>query len=563
MATQLAGTPVLILKEGAERRRGRDAQANNILAGKVIAEAVKSTLGPRGMDKMLVDTLGDVVITNDGATILSEMDVEHPAAKMMVEVAKAQDEEVGDGTTTAVVLAGELLKKAEELIEQKIHPTVIIQGFRRAEEKALQILDDLAVKVNPDDEEMMKKVAMTSMTGKAAESALSVLADLAVKSVRQVVSKKKPRKGEAEPGYDFDIDYVKIEKKQGGTIADSQLIRGILVDKERVHPGMPKRVKDAKIALLSCALEVKDTETDAKINIEDPSMLESFLAQEEDMLKEMVDKIVASGANVVLCQKGIDDIAQHYLAKAGILAARRVKKSDVENLSRATGATIVTNVQELSAADLGYAGLVEERKIAGDDMIFVEDCKDPKAVTILVRGGTEHVVDETERALHDAVCVVGDIARDPRIVYGGGATEIAIANQLSEFGKSVGGREGLAVQAYAEAVKEIPRALAENAGMDPIDALQDLVAKSKEKGPSTGLDVINKRVADMAELNVVEPLAVKMQAIKSATEAVAVLLRIDDVISAKGEAAGGGGKKPSEEGEEEEEKETDTDTDFD
>jgi len=561
MATQLAGTPVLILKEGAERKRGKDAQANNILAGKIIAEAVKSTLGPRGMDKMLVDTLGDVVITNDGATILGEMDVEHPAAKMMVEVAKAQDEEVGDGTTTAVVLAGELLKKAEELIEEKIHPTIIIQGFRKAEEKALQALDDLAVKVDPEDEETMKKVAMTSMTGKGAESALVELADLAVKSVRQVVSKKKPRKGEAAAEYDFDVDYIKIEKKQGGTTGDSQLIRGILVDKERVHPGMPKRVKDAKIAVLSCALEVKDTETDAKINISDPSMLESFLAQEEDMLKEMVDKIVASGANVVMCQKGIDDIAQHYLAKAGILAARRVKKSDVENLARATGATIVTNVQELSADDLGYAGLVEERKIAGDDMIFVEDCKDPKAVTILVRGGTEHVVDETERALHDAVCVAGDIAKDPRIVYGGGAIEIAVANRLGEFGKSVGGREGLAVQGYADAIKEIPRALAENAGMDPIDTLQDLVARSKEKGASTGLDVINKKVADMAALNVVDPLAVKRQAIRSATEAVGILLRIDDVISSKGEAAGGAGKKPSGEGEEEEEKETDTDFD--
>jgi len=553
MAGQLGGTPVLILREGSERRRGRDAQSNNILAGKVIAEAVKSTLGPKGMDKMLVDTLGDVVITNDGATILDEMDVEHPAAKMMVEVAKAQDDEVGDGTTTAVVLAGELLKKAEEMLADHIHATVIVQGYRNAEEKSLKILDELAVDVDPEDEETMKKVAMTSMTGKGAEATLDHLADLAVKAVKQVITKKK--KG----GFEFDIDYVKIEKKEGGTLGDSKMIRGILVDKERVQPGMPKKVENAKIAVLSAAMEVKDTETDAKIQISDPMMLESFLEQEEEMLKDMVDKVVQSGANVLMCQKGIDDLAQHFLTKAGVMAVRRVKKSDVEKLSRATGATIVTNIHELSPEDLGEAGLVEERKIAGDDMIFVEDCKDPKAVTILVRGGTEHVVDETERALHDAVSVAGLIAEDPRIVYGGTAVEAALATRLSEYAKSVSGREGLAVEAYSEAVKQIPRTLAENAGMDPIDTVQDLIAKSSEEGPMMGLNVIDKKVANMAELNVLEPVGVKKQAIKSATEAVSMLLRIDDVISSKG--TGGGGGPPSPGGDEDED--SDSGTDFD
>jgi thermosome len=557
MAGQLAGAPVLILREGAERKRGRDAQSNNIMAGKVIAEAVRSTLGPKGMDKMLVDTLGDVVITNDGATILDEMDVEHPAAKMMVEVAKAQDDEVGDGTTTAVVLAGDLLKKAEELLEQHIHATVIVQGFRKAEEKALKILDGLAVKVDPADEATLTKIASTSMTGKGAETTLEHLAELAVQSVKQVVTEKKAKKGQKT--YDFDIDYVKIEKKEGGTVSDSTLVRGVLVDKERVQPAMPRKVTDAKIAVLSCALEVKDTETDAKIQISDPRMLESFLDQEEEMLREMVNKVVDSGANVLMCQKGIDDLAQHYLTKAGILAARRVKKSDVEKLARATSATIVTNVQELSSGDLGSAGLVEERKVAGDDMIFVEECKDPKAVTILVRGGTEHVVDETERALHDAISVVGLITEDPRLVYGGGACETTLSSSLNEFAKSVSGREGLAVEAYADAVKQIPRTLAENAGMDPIDTVQDLVAQSSEKGSSIGLDVANKKVADMSAKDVVEAVGVKQQAIKSATEAVSMLLRIDDVISSKGGGGGGPGKGPDA-GDDED---GDTSTDFD
>ncbi|MBU7004379.1 MAG: thermosome subunit, partial [Theionarchaea archaeon] len=378
MAGQLGGTPVLILREGSERRRGRDAQSNNILAGKVIAEAVKSTLGPKGMDKMLVDTLGDVVITNDGATILDEMDVEHPAAKMMVEVAKAQDDEVGDGTTTAVVLAGELLKKAEEMLADHIHATVIVQGYRNAEEKSLKILDELAVDVDPEDEETMKKVAMTSMTGKGAEATLDHLADLAVKAVKQVITKKK--KG----GFEFDIDYVKIEKKEGGTLGDSKMIRGILVDKERVQPGMPKKVENAKIAVLSAAMEVKDTETDAKIQISDPMMLESFLEQEEEMLKDMVDKIVATGANVLFVQKGIDDLAQHFLAKDGIYTVRRVKKSDMEKLARATSGRVVTSIHDLTEKDLGKAGLVEERKIGDEKMTFVEECENPKSVSIIL-----------------------------------------------------------------------------------------------------------------------------------------------------------------------------------
>jgi thermosome len=452
-----------------------------------------------------------------------------------------------------VVLAGELLKTAEEMLEDHIHATVIVQGYRNAEEKSLKILDELAVDVDPEDEETMKKVAMTSMTGKGAEATLDYLAELAVKAVKQVVTKKK------KAGFDFDIDFIKIEKKEGGTLGDSQMIRGILVDKERVQPGMPKKVENAKIAVLSAAMEVKDTETDAKIQISDPTMLESFLEQEEEMLKNMVDKVVQSGANVLMCQKGIDDLAQHFLTKAGVLAVRRVKKSDVEKLSRATGATIVTNIQELSPEDLGEAGLVEERKIAGDDMIFVEDCKDPKAVTILVRGGTEHVVDETERALHDAVSVAGLIAEDPRIVYGGTAIEAALASRLSEYAKSVSGREGLAVEAYSDAVKQISRTLAENAGMDPIDTVQDLIAKSSEKGPTMGLNVIEKKVADMAKLDVLEPVGVKKQAIKSATEAVSMLLRIDDVISSKG--TGGGGGPPSPGGDEDDD--SDSGTDFD
>jgi len=496
------------------------------MAAKIIAEAVRTTLGPRGMDKMLVDTLGDVVITNDGATILDEMDVEHPAAKMLVEVAKTQDEEVGDGTTSAVVLAGELLAQAEELLDQDVHATVIIKGYRMAQAKALEILDKIAKPVDPEDVKVLSNIAITAMTGKGAEVARDELAELAVKGVKLVAEKVNGK-------YEVDIDHVKLEKKEGGAMTDSQLIHGILIDKERVHPSMPKRVQNAKIALVNQAFEIEKTETDAKINITSPDQLREFLEEEENMLKKMVDKVRETGANVLLCQKGIDDMAQHYLAKAGIVAARRVKESDMEKLSRATGGKVVMSLKELSKDDLGMAGLVEERKIAGDEMIFVENCKNPKAVTILVRGGTEHVVDEIERALHDAVCVVAQVLQHPKIVAGGGSSEIAICRELDEYAKTVGGREGLAVEAFSKAVKAIPRALGENAGLDPIDTMQDLVAASADKGSAMGLDVLSGKIKDMYKQNVVEAWSVKSQAIKSACDATMMILRIDDVIASK------------------------------
>lgn len=541
MAAQLGGTPVLILKEGAERTRGRDAQRNNIMAAKIIAQSVRTTLGPRGMDKMLVDTLGDVVITNDGATILDEMDVEHPAAKMLVEVAKTQDEEVGDGTTSAVVLAGELLSQAEELLDQDVHATVIIKGYRMAQQKALEILDSIAETVDPEKGQVLKQIAITAMTGKGAEAAREELADLAVKAVQLVAEKE-------DEGYIIDTDHIKLEKKEGGSVGDSELINGILIDKEVVHASMPTRIGNAKIALVNQALEIEKTETDAKINISSPEQLRTFLDEEEAMLKKMVNKIKDVGATVLLCQKGIDDMAQHYLAKAGIMAARRVKESDMEKLSRATGGSVVTSVKELSAEDLGEAGTVEERKIAGDEMIFVEDCKNPKAVTILVRGGTEHVVDEIERALNDAISVVAEVLEDPRVLAGGGASEVSVSRQLDEFAKTVGGREGLAVEAFSEAVSAIPRSLGENAGLDPIDIMQDLVAASAEKGSKMGIDVLTGKIKDMYKENVIEPLSVKSQAIKSACDATMMVLRIDDVIASKeldkGEAPGPEGMGP-------------------
>jgi thermosome len=525
MAGQLGGTPVLILREGAERTRGRDAQKNNIMAAKIIAESVRTTLGPRGMDKMLVDTLGDVVITNDGATILDEMDVEHPAAKMLVEVAKTQDEEVGDGTTSAVVFAGELLAQAEELLNQDVHATVIIKGYRMARTKSLEILDRIAQPIDPEDVKTLNNIAITSMTGKGAEAAREELAKLAVKAVKLVA--------EEDGTCEVDTDHIKLEKKEGGAITDSELINGILIDKERVHPSMPKRVEKAKIALVNHAFEIEKTETDAKIDITSPDQLRAFLEEEESMLKKMVDTVKGTGAKVLLCQKGIDDLAQHYLAKAGILAARRVKESDMEKLGRATGGNVITNLKELSKEDLGVAGLVEERKIAGDEMIFVENCKNPKAVTLLVRGGTEHVVDEIERALNDAIHVVADALKNPKIVAGGGASEIAIVRELDEYAKTVGGREGLAVEAFSKALRAIPRSLGENAGLDPIDIMQDLVAASAEKGPTMGIDVLTGKIKDMMKQNVIEAAEVKSQSLKSAGDATMMLLRIDDVIASK------------------------------
>lgn len=522
----LGGRPVLVLPEGTRRLVGRDAQRMNIIAARVIAEAVRTTLGPRGMDKMLVDSLGDVVITNDGVTILKEMEVEHPAAKMMVEVAKTQDDEVGDGTTTAVIIAGELLHEAERLLDQAIHPTVIASGYRMAAEKSQEILNELADEVTIDEEELLKQMAITAMTGKKAESSRDKLASLAVKAVKQIADK-------TDGGYIIDTDYIGIEKKPGESTEDSQLIQGVILDKERVHPGMPKQVQNAKIALLDCALEIKKTETDAEIRVTRPDQLRAFLDEEESMLKKMVDQIIASGANVVICQKGIDDIAQHHLSKAGIYAIRRAKKSDMDKLARATGGKVVTTVEDLTSADLGKAGLIEERKIGDDKMTFVEDCKDPKAVSLLVRGGTEHVVDEVERSVHDAISVVSSAIEDSKMVTGGGAPEIELAKRLREYAETVGGREALAVNGFASAVEAIPRTLAENAGLDSIDMLVELRAKhEKSNGKNFGIEVYKGEVTDMMKMGVIEPLRIKTQAIKSASEAAIMILRIDDVISA-------------------------------
>ncbi|MEM1671311.1 MAG: thermosome subunit beta [Archaeoglobaceae archaeon] len=523
----LQGTPVLILKEGTQRTVGRDAQRMNITAARIIAEAVRSTLGPKGMDKMLVDSLGDITITNDGVTILKEMDVEHPAAKMVIEVAKTQDNEVGDGTTTAVVIAGELLKKAEELLDQEIHPAVISNGYRLAANKALEILNDIAISVSKDDDKMLKKVASTAMTGKGAEVALDRLSEIAVNAVKMIVE-------EVNGKYKADTENIKIEKRQGGSIEDTVLIKGIVLDKEVVHPGMPKTVRNAKILLLDSALEVKETEIDAKIRITDPEKLQRFIEQEEKMLKDMVDKIAKAGANVVFCQKGIDDLAQYYLAKAGILAVRRVKKSDIEKLAKATGAKILTDLREISPADLGEAELVEERKVGDEKMVFIEGCKNPKAVTILVRGGTEHVVDEIARGIEDAIRVVACAIEDGKVVAGAGAPEMELSLRLKQWAPSIGGREQLAIEAFATALEVIPRTLAENAGIDPIDVIVNLKSAHEKGQKYAGVDVDTGKVVDMKERGVIEPLRVKTQAIQSATEVAVMILRVDDVIAAKG-----------------------------
>ncbi|MBI2076027.1 MAG: TCP-1/cpn60 chaperonin family protein [Candidatus Aenigmarchaeota archaeon] len=528
---QLGGQPIFILPEGTLRTTGRDAQSRNIAAAKAVSESVRTTLGPKGMDKMLVDTIGDVTITNDGATILSEMEIEHPAAKMLVEVAKTQEEEVGDGTTTAVVLAGELLKRSEDLLEQEIHPTVILRGYRLAKSKALEILDGLGQHVTINDAKTLAKIAMTAMTGKGSEAAKESLAELAVDAVRMV--------SETENGkIKINKDDVKIEKKQGGSIDDTELVKGLVIDKEIVHSNMPKKIKDAKIALLDAALEVKETETNAEIRITSPDQLQAFLDQESKMLKDMTRKVVASGCNVLFCQKGIDDLAQHYLAKEKIAAVRRVKKSDMEKMAKATGGSIVSSVDELTPKDLGEAGLVEELKLAGEEMIFVRDCKNPKAVSILVRGGTEHVVDEVKRAMDDAVLGVMSALEVGKVVPGGGAIEIELARRLREYAETVGGREQLAINAFAEAVEIIPRTLAESTGKDPIDILVELRTLHEKGKKAYGVDVINGTAADMETLNVIEPLKIKTQAIKSATEAAEMILRIDDIITAK---SGGGG----------------------
>src|SRR2546426_479087 len=524
LSSELAGQQVIILREGTSRSRGQDALKANIMAAKIIAESVRSSLGPKGMDKMLVDGFGDVTITNDGATILDVMEVQHPAAKMMVEVAKTQDDEVGDGTTTSVVVAGELLKKAEELIDQGIHPTVIVDGYRQASNRALEVLDQIAIKIDPTDKATLRRVAEVSLASKILAEDKEAMAELAVNAILQVAEK-------TSDGYKVDIDDVKVEKKPGESLTDTALIKGIVLDKEIVHPGMPKRVEDAKIALVDAPLEVEKTEFDAKINIENPEQMKAFLDEEEKMLKDMTDKISDSGANVLLCEKGIDDVAQHYLAKKGILAVRRVKQSDIEKLVKATGAKIVSNLDDLKAGDLGKAALVEERKIGDDKMTFVEGAKNPKAVTILVRGGSERLVDEAERSIHDALCVVRDVVRDPRIVGGGGAPEAEIAKQLRGFAQKQEGKEQLAVLAFANGLESVPVALAENAGLDPIDIMVQLRA-AHEKGQTWyGVDVFEGKAADLKEKGVLEPHGVKMQVIKSASEAAGMILKIDDVIA--------------------------------
>ena len=522
----LSGQPVLILKEGSTRNRGRDAQKSNITAAIVVSEVVKSTLGPRGMDKMLVDTLGDVTVTNDGATVLDEVDVQNPAAKMMVEVAKAQDDEVGDGTTTAVIISGNLLKRAQDLLDDKVHATTIVAGYKKAADRAIEILNTIGEPIKLDDKVALKKVAMTAMHSKGLGGAREHFADIAIEAVRQIAEKR------GDSMY-ADIDNIQLVKKEGKSLLDTELINGVIIDKEVVHPGMPKQVKNAKLALLDSALEIEKTEISAEIRINDPTQMKAFLDEENRMMKEMVEKVKKSGANVVLCQKGIDDTTQHYLAKEGILAARRIKKSDMEKLGRATGGKIVTNLDDLKASDLGQAGLVEERKIGDDKMVFIQECKDPRSVSILIRAGLERLVDEAERSLKDALSVIADVVHTPKVNTGAGAVEAELSKRLRDYATKVGGREQLAIEAFAETMEMIPRTLAENGGLDPIDIMVSLrAAHEKKDGANVGVDVLKGGVKDMKKQGIIEPLRVKEQAIRSATEAASMILRIDDVIAA-------------------------------
>jgi thermosome len=537
MAAQLGGQPIFILREGAQRSRGKEAQNNNIMAARAVANAVRTTLGPKGMDKMLVDSMGDIIITNDGAQILREMDIEHPAAKMLVEVAKTQDDEVGDGTTTAAILAGELLKKAEEMLNQEIHPTIIAAGYRMASHKAKEILKGMVKTISEDDEDYLLNIAGTAITGKGAESAKDKLAKLSVSAVRSVVETVDGKKT-------VDRDNIKLEKKVGASIDESELIEGMVIDKGRVHQNMPKTVENAKILLLNVPVEIKKTEVDAEIKITSPDQLQLFLDQEEKMLKNKVDTIAASGANVLFCQKGIDDMAQHFLAKAGIFAIRRFLKSDMEKMARATGATIVNNINEILESDLGFAGLVEERKVGGEETTFVTKCNNPKAVSVVIRGGTEHVVDNIETAFEDATRVVGVVIEDGEIVAGGGSPEVELALRLKEYAATLKGREQLAVTAFAEALEIVPRTLAENAGLDPIDKLVELRSQHEQGVKSAGLNVHTGDIIDMWDEGVVEPLRVKTQALDSATEAAVMILRIDDVIAASKSAGPAGGMPP-------------------
>jgi thermosome len=522
--TQAGGVPIMVLKEGSNRSRGREAQHGNITAAKVVAESIRSALGPKGMDKMLVDNFGDVTITSDGRTILDEMDIQHPAAKMLVEVAKTQDKETGDGTTSAVIIAGELLNKAEELIDKNIHPTIIIDGYKMAAEKALETLEKIAIAVDLKSQDFLVKAATTSMGSKIVAEHKDYLAEIVVKAMLAVAEKQ-------DGAFKVDVDDVKVEKKTGESLKETTLINGIVLDKEIVHSGMPKRLEKAKIALLDASLENEKPELDAKINIESPDQIEAFLKQEEEMLKDMVEKILSTGANVVICQKGIDDMAQHFLARKGVIAIRRAKKSDMEKLARATGGKIVSSINSLSAADLGHAALVEERKTGDDKMTYVEGCKNPKSVTLLIRGGTQRMTAEAERSIHDALSVVKDLLEEPKIVAGGSAPEMEMSSVLKKYAQTLPGREQLAVQIFAEALEAIAVTLAENAGLDPVDIISQLRAEHEKGKTWAGINVFEGKVEDMIKLNVYEPLAVKKQIIKSANEAASMILKIDDVIA--------------------------------
>lgn len=525
--TTKGSLPVVILKEGSTESKGREAQKTNIAASKLIAEVIHSSLGPMGMDKMLVDSLGDVTITNDGATILKEIDVQHPAAKMMVEISKTLDNEVGDGTTSAVIFTGALLEKAEELLNKEVHPTVIIEGYQAAADKALSLLSEFAKSVKPDEKEILIKVAITSMQSKLVSEDSEIMAKMVVESVLKIAEKK------AET-YTVDLDNIKVEKKAGDSIRDTHLVKGIVLDKEVVHSGMPTKIEKAKIALVNSPLEVEKTEMSAEIRITDPTQMQMFLEEENRMLKSMVDKIHGVGANVLICQKGIDDIAQHYLAKQGILTVRRVKESDMLKLTKATGGTITSNIDDITEKDLGFADLVEQRKVETDKWVFVEGCRNPLAVTILVRGGSQRVVDEVDRSLHDALMVVKDVIEKPSVVAGGGAPEAYLASRIKDWAIRFEGREQLAVKKFAEALEIIPLTIAENAGMDPIDTMVNLRAKQSQGRKWTGINAKDTKIADMYSLDIIEPTAVKEQIIKSASETACMILRIDDVIAVTG-----------------------------
>ena len=540
-ANQQGRVPILLLKEGATETKGKDARKNSITAAKLIAQVIRSSLGPRGMDKMLVGSTGDITITNDGATILKEIDVEHPVAKMMVEVAKAVDSEAGDGTKSVVVLAGSLIENAEELFNKDVHPTIVVEGYREASKKAIEFLKKISIEIDPKDKAFLNKIAMTSMASKLVTTNSQVLSDIVIDAALNVAEDLEENK------FKIDLDNIKVEKKVGATLHDSQLIQGIVMDKEIVHDGMPKKIQGAKIVLLNSALEIEKTKFDAKLDISSPDQMQNFLNEEERMFKSMVDKIFASGANVVICQKGIDDIAQNYLAKAGIIALRRIKESDMSKLSKATGAKIVTNTDELSKDDIGHAELVEERKVETDKWVFIEGCKNPKSVTILIRGGSKTLVDEAERSIHDALMAIKDVVEYPYVVVGGGASEAVVSRKLREWSASLASRKQLAVEKYADAVESIPLVLAENAGMSVIDTQAQLRTKSKEAGKARyGIDVFKGKIADLSSRDIYEPLSVKNQIINSATEAACMILRIDNIISAgapKGGAPppGGGG----------------------